>query len=62
MALRYRGGGYIIGIPARDLTDDEVAQHGGAEYLVGTGLYLADPASPAAEPDNDSEEDNYGWV
>ena len=32
-------GSWIYGIPAMDLTAEEVEKHGGVEYLVGTGLY-----------------------
>ncbi len=38
--LKYVGKGvFIAGIPARDLTQDEVNSFGGEEYLIGTGLY-----------------------
>lgn len=38
--LRYVGEGKaIIGIPARDLRDEEVKEYGGEDFLVGTGLY-----------------------
>ena len=37
--LKYIGGGFILGIPARDLSKAEIKKYGGAEYLVGTGLY-----------------------
>ena len=39
--LRYVGGGFLVGVPARDLTEAEVTATGwdrGA--LVGTGLYV----------------------
>lgn len=42
VALVYTGGGFkgaLPGIPARDLTADEVKQHGGESELLGTGLY-----------------------
>ena len=40
MALNYIGGGaFVPGIPARDLTDDEVKKHGGEKVLLATGLY-----------------------
>lgn len=42
--LKYLGGGYIPGIPARDLTDKEVQKFGN-ELLVSTGLYA--PPEPA---------------
>lgn len=42
MSLIYIGRGAAIpGIPARDLTDEEVEYFGGAESLVATGLYQA---------------------
>ena len=40
--LHYTGGGYggaIGGIPARDLTEQEVNELGGAQQLIATGLY-----------------------
>ena len=39
-AMKYIGNGsFVPGIPARDLTKDEVNQHG-REYLLMTGLYI----------------------
>jgi hypothetical protein len=37
--LRYNGKGFMVGIPARDLTDDEVKKYGGAKFLLSLGLY-----------------------
>ena len=40
--LRYTGGGYggwLPGVPARDLNDDEVEELGGMDALLATGLY-----------------------
>lgn len=37
--LKYIGKGFIPGIPARDLNDDEVKKYGGVKFLVGTGLF-----------------------
>lgn len=37
--MRYLGGGFIPGIPARDLTELEVERCGGVETLAATGLY-----------------------
>ncbi len=34
---------YIPGIPTRDLTDAEVAQFGGQDVLIATGLYALPP-------------------
>ncbi len=41
MALKYLGQAFILGVPARDLSDEEVEQLGeGAEaFLIGSGLY-----------------------
>lgn len=36
--LKYVGTGSLAGIPARDLTDDEVKQFG-ETFLLSTGLY-----------------------
>lgn len=48
MALKYKGIGFIPGIPARDLTDDEVYQFGEIP-LINTGLYEKEKVMPAAE-------------
>jgi len=37
--LKYIGDGFIPGIPARDLSAEEVKQYGGEKYLLSTGLY-----------------------
>ena len=37
--LKYRGGAFIFGIPARDLSAAEVVKYGGVEKLVSTNLY-----------------------
>jgi len=37
--LKWNGKGFLYGIPARDLSDEEVEKYGGLVYLVGTGLY-----------------------
>jgi hypothetical protein len=48
--LKYIGiGEHKIGIPARDLSDEEVDQYGGEEYLIATGLYVK-PAKPGRKP------------
>ncbi len=40
MALKYIGNGaYFPGIPACDLTDEQVEEHGGEKKLLATGLY-----------------------
>lgn len=38
MGLKYMGGGFLPGVPARDLTDDEVKQYD-EKALLNSGLY-----------------------
>jgi hypothetical protein len=61
MMLIYQGGGAIIGVPARNLTDDEVKEHG-RERLIESGLYK-EPEKPkpaenkiAARPQESKDE------
>ncbi len=37
--LKYIGKGFIPGIPARDLTKDEIKKYGGVKFLLETGLF-----------------------
>lgn len=50
--LRYLGGGFLHGVPARDLTDEEAAQFDTA-WLIGSQLYevaeVDKPEPPEAE-------------
>ena len=49
MTLRYVGeGAFIVGVPARDLTEAEAVQYGGVEALTATRLYVQDdgPGEP----------------
>lgn len=40
MRLIYIGdGSFLPGVPARDLSDEEVAAHGGVRELTASGLY-----------------------
>lgn len=52
MKLKYVGDGFMPGVPARDLNDEEVAQHGGEKALVASGLYekVKDEPAKKAEP------------
>ena len=43
--LKYIGNGFIPGIPARDLSAEDVKKYGGKEKLLATGLY-AEPEKP----------------
>ena len=36
--MKYIGNGFIVGVPARDLTDEEVMQYG-RRRLLDSGLY-----------------------
>lgn len=38
MGLNYKGGGFLPGVPARPLSEDEVEQHGRVA-LIASGLY-----------------------
>lgn len=37
--LKYVGAGFLPGVPARDLTEAEVREHGGLRELKASGLY-----------------------
>lgn len=37
--LRYVGGGFLPGVPAKDLTAEQVEQYGGEKTLIASGLY-----------------------
>ncbi len=37
--LKWKGTGFLFGVPARDLTAKEVDDYGGEEKLLATGLY-----------------------
>lgn len=39
--VKYIGKAFIVGIPARDLTDEEAAQFG-KKFLLDSGLYAED--------------------
>ena len=39
LGLRYVGNGSLHGIPAGDLSIEEVKKYGGEDYLISTGLY-----------------------
>lgn len=63
--LKYTGKSFIVGIPARDLTDDEVKKFG-EKKLLSTGLYekvrvkknLKETVKQAVE---DTAEVQNGW-
>jgi hypothetical protein len=47
--LKYKGGGFLRGVPARDLKDDEVARYG-YSYLVRSGLYIPEKQVTEVKP------------
>ena len=47
--LKYNGNGFLPGIPARDLTDDEVKELGGEKKLLATGLYSKEKSEQEIE-------------
>ena len=54
--LIYIGDGTSVGnVPARDLTPDEVKEHGGEEMLLATGLY-AKPSNPSSKKEKATKE------
>lgn len=59
--LKYLGGGYIPGVPARDLTDEEAKQHAPVieeqERVSGLRLYAkpVKPDKPEKAPAGDKE-------
>lgn len=42
MKLKFLGVAYVMDVPVRDLTEEEVAQYGGAAALIATGAYAED--------------------
>ncbi len=48
--LKYVGGGFLRGVPARDLKDYEVLKYG-FSYLVRSGLYVPEKPEPIKELD-----------
>lgn len=39
IGLKYSGNGFIAGVPARDLSPEEVTEFGGVELLTKNGVY-----------------------
>jgi len=56
--LKWNGSGFLDGVPARDLNEDELDQYGGKEFLLGTGLYAeeASTSKPKSKKQPSSEE------
>ncbi len=61
--LKYiRGKGAIIGIPARNLSDDEVNQYGGKDFLLKTGLYKEATSNKKVLEEEQNEEKEFNIV
>lgn len=62
--LVYTGGGFLVGVPARDLSPEETKKHGGKARLVRTGLYkevkIKIPAPQKTATPEAIKESNYG--
>ena len=41
--LKYIGTGFLPGIPAKDLSEEEVKKYGGVKFLLSTGLFEIKP-------------------
>lgn len=61
--LRYVGQGFVVGVPARDLTAEEVEEYGGAEVLLavvdlhtGKAMYEEEQATNVKRQDVDGGE------
>lgn len=53
--LKYIGGGFLPGVPARDLSADEAEQYGGVKALVASGLYVEEKPAAGKKADKDGE-------
>jgi hypothetical protein len=56
-ALKWKGNGFYVGVPARDLSADEVKRYG-REFLLSLGLYeeIEKPRAVYKPPKDDIEE------
>jgi hypothetical protein len=50
MKLKYNGEGFLYGVPARDLTDEEVQKYGGEKLLLAAGIYTKETSKPEPKP------------
>ena len=53
VAMKWKGNGFYVRVPARDLSADEVKRYGGREFLLSLGLYeeIEQPKPKAAKKD-----------
>lgn len=55
MKLKYVGGGFLPGVPARDLSAEEVEEYGGAALLLASGLYVEEKPAAGKKAVKDGE-------
>lgn len=58
--LKWNGKGTIEGVPARDLTEEEVRWYGGEQWLVKSGFYLTPAVENTAHPSPDAKPSGEG--
>ena len=56
--MKYTGNGFKVGVPARDLSAEEVA-HFGREYLLSLGLY--EDATPPKQIEAEKKKPEPRW-
>ena len=55
IGLIYKGNGFFVSVPARDLTEREV-KHYGLEFLLSLGLYEETNKPKTVEPEKEQED------
>lgn len=58
--LKYIGKSFIVGVPARDLTEEE-AKHFGRARLIGTGLYVESFDEPVKPKTKGRKKSHRDW-
>ena len=58
IALIYKGNGFFVSVPARDLSKDEVKEYGGLDFLLSLGLYEEPYTKPKPVKVEDPEIDD----
>lgn len=54
--MKYLGGGFLVGVPCRDLTKEEVKKFGEA-FLLASGLYARPAAKAPTKKGSGGKED-----
>lgn len=55
IGLLWTGIGSLAGVPARDLSHEEVIEHGGYELLIASKCYKSKESTPKVEEVNDGK-------